>query len=62
MYNKEKLLNALNYIQSVCHKYDDCANCPMGDKDGDCLLRKCDPFNWEIKKEVDGEIWRVYLI
>ena len=40
MYNKEKLLNALNYIQSVCHKYDDCANCPMGDKDGDCLLRK----------------------
>lgn len=45
----EKLYAALSVIQNVCVKCERCEMCPMGNSDGECLVRDLEPLNWSLK-------------
>lgn len=48
----KKLIDALKVIQDECNKYaesdDGCADCPMGNDEGDCLANYSVPCEWTI--------------
>lgn len=61
MNDKERILNALNLIQTICKSYEDCSACPFRDDDSAmpaCVMQENAPADWKIK---DQEInWRAF--
>lgn len=61
-YSKEEkndILKSLQTIRQVCFDTKDCATCPLGNENGDCMLSsdRGYPINWSIGIE-PPKIWR----
>ena len=52
----KSILTALKIIKTVCEDNLLCKNCPLGDNEGNCKVRKLVPHSWQIS-ELDS-IWR----
>ena len=49
--NYHELQDALEYIKKICESAQEeqgCAGCPLGNNDGECLLRRM-PKNWRTR-------------
>ena len=53
----EKLTEALKLISETCEEYSDCATCPLGTNDSDCLIQN-QPNDWKIS---DKQIIRLMI-
>ena len=53
----EKLKEALKLINKTCEDYADCAICPLGNNDEDCLIQS-QPNDWNI---ADKQIVRLMI-
>lgn len=53
---KEDIVEALKVIKSVCEDNLFCKDCPLGDNEGNCKLKRLEPRSWQIS-ELDS-IWR----
>ena len=52
----KSILTALKIIKTVCEDNLLCKNCPLGDNEENCKVRKLVPHSWQIS-ELDS-IWR----
>ena len=48
MIDYKKLIESLRSISEICLDIEDCDDCPCGSDSGGCLLRKTDPYRWNI--------------
>lgn len=58
--NYDKLQDGLEYIRKVCEEAQNeggCETCPLGNNDGDCLLRRC-PMRWQTRHP-KADVFRV---
>ena len=58
-HTKEEILKALHVIKDTCgDETIDCGNCPFGDDENLCRLKRTIPTNWIINKE--DNVWRAF--
>jgi hypothetical protein len=60
MRSREEILNALNIMKEVCEEAISCLACPLGDKDGICVIQEggLNPCEWYLKKP--EKVWRAF--
>lgn len=52
----KSILTSLKIIKTVCEDNLLCKDCPLGDNEGNCKLKRLEPRSWQIS-ELDS-IWR----
>ena len=58
-HTREEILNALHVIKDTCgDEMIDCDNCPFGDDEDLCRLKRTIPTNWRINEE--DNVWRAF--
>lgn len=60
MTEKNRIINALELIQSVCKEQEDCSTCPFRDSDTmpACQIQGTPPAEWKIKGQETN--WRAF--
>lgn len=58
--NEKKLIDALDYIKSVCMQRN-CVYCPLSDDKLNCMVTKYRPMYWELTNKLP-EKWSAFSI
>lgn len=63
-YSEEQIISALNIIKSICSGFSsqgECAYCPFGSEEGNCIIRfnMLAPSHWNINQKTDT-VWRAF--